>query len=326
MEEKLNSALLAANAEIYNLREKLDLLTINENFYSSNDRNTLFYTGLPSYRYMDKVFKLVESHISHSQNCSLTKFQQFALTLMKLRHNFPFEDLGHRFSISRTTASRCFYSCIDVLYKRLKKLIIWPERENLIKTMPQSFKESFGNKITVIIDCFEIFIEKPSNKNAASQTWSSYKHHNTIKYLIGICPQGSICFISDAFGGRASDKYITEHSGFLDHLLPGDLVLTDRGFTVQNTVRLYMAEVLTPAFLKGQKQLHPKEVEATRKIAHVRIHVERVIGTLRQKYKILSHTIPISTLSKIDEVSVIDKIVTICCALTNISPSVVPLL
>ncbi|GLV43868.1 hypothetical protein CBL_11552 [Carabus blaptoides fortunei] len=125
---------------------------------------------------------------------------------------------------------------------------------------------------------------------------------------------------------EASDKYITEHSGFLDYLLPGDLVLTDRGFTVQNTVRLYMAEVLTPAFLKGQKQLHPKEVEATRKIAHVRIHVERVIGTLRQKYKILSHTIPISTLSKTDEVSVIDKIVTICCALTNISPSVVPLL
>ena len=36
----------------------------------------------------------------------------------------------------------------------------------------------------VIIDCFEIFIERPMNLKARAQTWSNYmyKHHNTVKF------------------------------------------------------------------------------------------------------------------------------------------------
>lgn len=60
----------------------------------------------------------------------------------------------------------------------------------------------------VIIDCFEIFIEKPFSLETASRTWSNYKHHHTIKFLIGISPQGVIMFISNAYGGRASDKFL----------------------------------------------------------------------------------------------------------------------
>ena len=35
---------------------------------------------------------------------------------------------------------------------------------------------------------YEVFIEIPSNLEARSLTWSTYKHHNTIKFLIGITP------------------------------------------------------------------------------------------------------------------------------------------
>ena len=80
---------------------------------------------------------------------------------------------------------------------RLRRLVHWPERENLCKTMPMCFKYAFGNKVAVIIDCFEVFIEKPTNLLARAQTFSSYKHHNTIKILIGITPQGSISFVSE---------------------------------------------------------------------------------------------------------------------------------
>ena len=86
----------------------------------------------------------------------------------------------------------------------------------------------------MIIDCFEVFIERPSNLLARASTWSSYKHHNTIKPLIGITPQGVISFLSDAWGGRVSDKYLTEHSGILDKLLPGNVVLADRGFDISD--------------------------------------------------------------------------------------------
>ena len=81
------------------------------------------------------------------------------------------------------------------MYECLKSLVYWPGREQLRKTMPLRFRKSFGLKVAIIIDCFEMFIERPSNLMARAQTWSQYTHHNTIKYLIGITPQGSLSFI-----------------------------------------------------------------------------------------------------------------------------------
>lgn len=91
--------------------------------------------------------------------------------------------------------------------------------------------------------------------------------------------------------GRASDKQITENCGFLQKLSPGDLVLADRGFDIKESVALVGATLKIPAFIRGHSQLNAKGVEETRKLAHVRIHVERVIGCMRFKFNILNYTI-----------------------------------
>ncbi len=55
--------------------------------------------------------------------------------------------------------------------------------------MPKCCRSSFGKDVAVIIDCFEVFVERPSNLLARAITWSFYKHHNTVKVLIGIIPR-----------------------------------------------------------------------------------------------------------------------------------------
>lgn len=90
---------------------------------------------------------------------------------------------------------------------------------------------------------------------------SSYKHHHTVKLLIGITPQGVISFISNSWGGRVSDKYITEQCGILNKLLLGDIVLADRGFDIADSVAIQQACLHIPAFTKGKAQLSALEVE-----------------------------------------------------------------
>ena len=89
-----------------------------------------------------------------------------------------------------------------------------------------------------------------------------------------------------------SDKHLTEHCGILNYLLPEDVVLADRGFDISESVGLMQARFHIPAFTKGKDQLSALEVEETRAIPNVRIHVESVIGALCQRYIILKGTLP----------------------------------
>ena len=132
-----------------------------------------------------------------------------------------------------------------------------------------SFRSKFGCKITAIIDCFELFIDRPSNLSARALTWSTYKSHNTAKFLIGITPQGTICFISKRWEGRMSDQFITENSNFLKYVQYGDVIMADRGFNIAETLGTFGAKLEIPSFTKGQSQLSPEEVEETRTIANV---------------------------------------------------------
>jgi len=101
--------------------------------------------------------------------------------------------------------------------------------------------------------------------------------------------------------------------------------LADRGFTCDEYARMMLAEVKTPPFTKGKNQLEKLEVDWSRELSLVRIHIERVIGVLKQKYTILQGVLPISLISGGDKsLSTLDKIVRVSCALVNLCPSVVP--
>lgn len=305
-------------SELYELRSKALNSKLNEQSFKDNEEKTIYYTGLPNFLVLMQVFHHCENYISTTSLTVLGKFEQFILVLMRLRLNLPLKDLAYRFGISQPTVSRIWRKWINVLYKRTQFLIQWPERDLLQATMPMEFRKAFGTKVAVIIDCFELFIERSSNLLARAQTWSQYKHHNTVKFLIGIAPQGFVSYISIA----------VEASGILKKLLPGDVVIGYRGFNVEDSVGLYAASLKIPAFTRGKLQLSAQEVKETRKIASVRIHVERVIGLARRKYQILqSRAMPTEHMAVKpgETMALIDKIGVVCCALTNLSNSIVPI-
>ena len=190
----------------------------------TNDSFVQFYTGLPNAEILNALYEFAAPKETSALS-KLTLFQELMLTLIKLRLNSSMQDLAYRFSIHCSTVSRIFLKWVIILDTRLNPLLLCPERDDLRRTMPEWFRAKFKDMVAVIIDCFEVFIEHSSGLLTRAATWSSYKHHNTAKFLIGITPQGVVSYISQAWGGRVSDKYPTEHCGILAKLLPGDIVL-----------------------------------------------------------------------------------------------------
>lgn len=233
------------------LQAKLQKYLYNQSFFKDDDDKVLYYIGLSSYNTLLTLYEFVQNDLK----CTiLSKFEQLILCFMRMRLGIAIMDLSNRFNVSKSTVSRIFLDCLDVLYIKLYSVVYWPERPELQISMPMCFRARYGKKITTIIDCFELFIDRPSGLTARTLTWSSYKNKNTIKFLIAITPQGTISFISKGWGGRTTEKHITEHSGFLRKLCSGDTVMADRGFDIADTIGSYGGTLEIPAFTRGKTQ------------------------------------------------------------------------
>ena len=62
-----------------------------------------------------------------------------------------------------------------------------------------------------------------------------------------------------------SDKHLTRESGLLKKLLPGDILLADRGFDIAEEVGLMQASLEIPAFTKGLTHLSPVDIRRKNK-------------------------------------------------------------
>ena len=106
-----------------------------------------------------------------------------------------------------------------------------------------------------------MFIERPKSLSAQAATWSDYKHHNTLKFFVGITSIGFISFLSSCYGDRANDNFITRDSGFYDLLERDDEVMADRVFQIQDDLLLHFCRLVLPPGSRVKSQMTKSEVK-----------------------------------------------------------------
>ena len=102
----------------------------------------------------------------------------------------------------------------------------------------------------------------------------------------------------------------------VDKLENDGMVMADRGFTIDVKLASRGAILDIPSFTQGKSLLPASDIDNSRKIASLRIHVERVIGRSK-KFDILNKNIPMS------QADLLDNILVMTCALVNLNVSVV---
>ena len=139
---------------------------------------------------------------------TLTLFEETLLTLVRIRRGYDIRHISYLFGITQSPASKIFSPWCKFLAIMFKPLLLWPSKELVWGNLPDSFKNYPRTRI--IIDATEFKIEKPFHPVAQKQTWSNYKHANTVKLLVGKMPSGAITLISKVYSGCISDMRITE--------------------------------------------------------------------------------------------------------------------
>ena len=325
--QELYTKIAQLEEENYKLRERCISL---DQIQQSSD-SCQFWTGFPNYGTFKALFDFlneaahlktnwrgqatVESrHFSEAYKSKPgptsknSNEEEFLMVMIRLRAGLPLRDLAQRFALSVSSVSKICTAWINLMYFELKKLCQMPDWDQTVTAKQFS---QFPH-LRIVLDCTEIFCEKPSSLQANKEVYSNYKSQTTFKYLVGISPHPAVVYVSKAWGGRASDKRITQTSAdLLDKLKPNDEVMADRGFEIEGTLTPLGVKLTIPDF-KGQGRAQLSELEGKRseKIAEARIHVERAIQRIKC-YHILDREL------RLTMASLADQIFTVCAYLVN---------
>ncbi|XP_065665448.1 uncharacterized protein LOC136086880 [Hydra vulgaris] len=272
----------------------------------NNDKRMNFYTGISSIAIFNVIFGLLKPFLPSIRYWRGPKHSRSKVKQLKSISKCKL--LSHKEEFLMTLMR-------IIAYILGNAIIVWLPSEVIKKNLPEFFVKAKHHKCRVILDCFEIFIERLKSLYNQAVTWSDYKHHNTVKVLIGIAPNGYITFLSKCYGGRASDKFITSESGFYNLLERGDEVMADRGFQIRELLFRYCSLSVPPG-ARVKSQMTATECKKTTDVANLRIHIERAINRIKT-FPILKNVLPISMLHRMDD------IILSCAALCNLKPALI---
>lgn len=285
------------------------------NSLTSGDKKLFSTTGLPSVEFLSTVVLYFDRIAAENPRKPflLSSRERILLTMMKIKLGLHFSTLAVFFDTCIQNACNYFYDTVTVLAKLFKCFVKWQSKDLILNNMPKCFSQFMNTR--VVLDCFELNVEKPKCVRCRVRLYSQYKKNYTVKFLLGVSPGGSITVVSKAYGGRASDKFITSDSGLYDLCEFGDAIMVDKGFAIEDECQQYLLTMIRPPFMRQKGKFTRAEAVQCAKIARARVHVERVIQRIRE-YSMLRNKLQWRLTPYIDDVLMI------VCALVNLSPPV----
>ncbi|XP_069805884.1 uncharacterized protein [Dendropsophus ebraccatus] len=256
----------AAREEIARLQRRNAALEKNLFFlerFSSDSDLIHFYTGFKDYSTLKVVFSTLtetegnpvkwkrcqqEGELSVGEGSApeaMPHIDQFFLFLCKVRQGFHDQDLGIRFNVSPSRVGRIVVTWAHYLYLVLGEIPLWRSRETGCQDVPECFKASYP-RARVTLHCAEIKVQTNNTDSIPSQI---YYNHAVYQGLLGIAPHGAVIFISPLYSGCASKRDIIKSSGILELLEPGDWVVTEKDFLIQDLVESIGAFVVIPPII-----------------------------------------------------------------------------
>lgn len=276
------------------------------------DQDVNTWTGIPSLELLQEICLSVQKlETVYPRKWAMHPTDRVILTLAKIKQNLSFAAMGTLFRIHSATVAQYFSHTVHMLAEILSTFVSMPEKKEIQQNISLCFRGSFSN-VTIVLDCTETPIATLKCLNCRISTYSQYKSTRTAKFLIGVTPAGLISYCSNAYSGKASDKFIFNHGKLIEQLKPHiDEVMTDKGFAIDTELSTRGIKLHIPPFLRNNR-LSPSEARLNEAIAKARIHVERTIQRIKI-FDIVHDTIDANILGHIDD------IMSIICGVVNLS-------
>ncbi|KAJ8913398.1 hypothetical protein NQ315_008791 [Exocentrus adspersus] len=175
----------------------------------------------------------------------IESFQKYIDRFKKIRLNDSFYRMALDFGVTTSVISRIFTKDLTILAAYFKNLIYWPEAHLIKENLPIPFRARYWN--------------------------------------VHATPHGIINFVSEGYGGRITDTQIVQESGYLNVLPRNCDVMADRGFkNIDSMLVPLNCKLIRPPSTSSGVKGTKEEVKLSKRIASLRIHIERVIRRLRE--------------------------------------------
>ena len=104
-------------------------------------------------------------------------------------------------------------------------------------------------------------------------------------------------YICDSYGGRTSDQFVCQNSGFYNVLEFSDEVMADCGFQIRDLHHYSTLRLPPGAHVKSQ--MTAPECQKSKDVPNLRSHVEQAINSIKT-FRSLKNTITLTMLPHVD--------------------------